>query len=535
MKGLMGTQALTVRTIFDRMRTVHAAGEVVDALPGGSTRTTYGEMAERVLRLVTVLRDLGVRPGDRVATFANNSSRHVELYYAVPLAGAVLHMVNIRLHDDQLEHVVVDAGDSVLFVDDDLVARLAPLVDRMPSVRTWVRIGKGDTADIPGILDGEGLLADAAPTPLADLPELAEDDACGMCHTSGTTGMPKAVVYSHRAIYLHAMAACMVDALALSEAERVLPVVPLFHACGWGLPYAAPLTGAELIFAGADTSPGNLARIIESERVTWAAGVPTIWTALLPLAQAGTADLSSLRTLGVGGSATPLTLLEAYDALGIEIVQIWGMTETSPVAAASRPRRRHRGLGTEELRGVRAMTGTIFAGLEARLVGEDGADLPWDGQSVGELECRGPWVCTDYWGGAPDKFRDGWLRTGDMAVMDSDGYFRIVDRSKDLVKSGGEWISSVELEGAVLAHPAVREAAVVGIPSQKWDERPAVVVALCDGVSLELPELHAFLASRVAKWWLPDELVVVDEVPKTSVGKYDKKAIRAQLAGRVQP
>ena len=535
MKALMGEQPLTVRTIFDRLRTVHADGEIVDALASGSTRTTYGEMADRVLRLVSVLRELGVQPGDRVATFANNSSRHVELYYAVPLAGAVLHMVNIRLHDDQLEHVVADAGDTVLFVDDDLIPRLAPLVERMPSVRTFVRLGKGDCDQIDGILDGEELVAGAEPTALADLPELREGDACGMCHTSGTTGMPKAVVYSHRSTFLHAMAACMVDALALSEAERVLPVVPLFHACGWGLPYAAPFTGAELVLAGADTSPANLARIIESERVTWAAGVPTIWTGLLPLAQSGGADLSSLRTIGIGGSATPLALLEAYDALGVEIVQIWGMTETSPVAASSRPRRRHRGLPADELRKVRAMTGTIFAGLEARIVGEDGTELPWDGESVGELECRGPWVCTDYWGGAPEKFRDGWLRTGDMAVMESDGYFRIVDRSKDLVKSGGEWISSVELEGAVLAHPAVREAAVVGIPSQRWDERPAVVAAVCDGASLTLEDLRAFLTGRVAKWWLPDELVVVDEVPKTSVGKYDKKAIRAQLADRVLP
>jgi fatty-acyl-CoA synthase len=534
-KALMGEQPLTVRTIFDRLRTVHADAEIVDALPGGSTRTTYGELAERVLRLVTVLRELGVQPGDRVATFANNSSRHVELYYAVPLAGAVLHMVNIRLHDDQLEHVVADAGDSVLFVDDDLVPRLAPLVPRLPSVRSFVRLGKGDRADIPDILDGEGLLADAVPTPLDALPELREGDACGMCHTSGTTGMPKAVVYSHRSTFLHAMAACMVDALGLSESERVLPVVPLFHACGWGLPYAAPLTGAELVLAGADTSPANLARIIESERVTWAAGVPTIWTSLLPLAQGGTADLSSLRTVGVGGSATPLSLLEAYDALGIEIVQIWGMTETSPVAASSRPRRRHRGLSAEALREVRARTGTVFAGLEARIVGEGGAELPWDGTSVGELECRGPWVCTDYWGGAPSKFHDGWLRTGDMAVMESDGYFRIVDRSKDLVKSGGEWISSVELEGAVLAHPAVREAAVVGIPSQKWDERPVVMAALHDGSTLTLRDLDAFLIGRVAKWWLPDELVVVDDVPKTSVGKYDKKAIRAQLGDRILP
>jgi fatty-acyl-CoA synthase len=532
-RGLMGAQPLTVRTIFDRMGTVYADGEVVDAFAGGGGRTTYGAMAERILRLVTVLQDLGVRPGDRVATFANNSARHVELYYAVPLAGAVLHMVNIRLHDDQLEHVVADAGDTLMFVDDDLVGRLGDVAARMPTVQTFVRLGKGETPGIAGILDGEGLIEAASAA--TELPELAEDMACGMCHTSGTTGMPKAVVYSHRSTYLHAMAMCMVDGLGISERERILPVVPLFHACGWGLPYAAPLTGADLVFAGADTSPRALADVIALERVTWAAGVPTIWTGLLPLAQSGDADLSSLRTLGIGGSATPRALLEAYDALGVEILQIWGMTETSPVAAASRPRRRHRGLSDEELRDVRAKTGTIFAGLEARIVGEDGAALPWDGESVGELECRGPWVATDYHGGMPEKFHDGWLRTGDMACMERDGYFRIVDRSKDLVKSGGEWISSVELEGACLAHPAVREAAVIGLPSMKWDERPAVVVALHEGQELTLESLRSFLTGQVAKWWLPDEMVVVDEVAKTSVGKYDKKALRAGLAGRVLP
>ncbi len=534
MQGLMGRQPLTVGTIFDRMRTVYAEGEVVDALPTGSVRTTYGELADRVLRLVTVLRDLGVQPGDRVGTFAHNSSRHVELYYAVPLAGAVLHMVNIRLHDDQIEFVVADAEDVVLFVDDDLVPRLADVAPRMTSVRSFVRLGKGSAAGIDGILEGEDLLAAAAPA--TDLPELDEDAACGMCHTSGTTGMPKAVVYSHRSTYLHAMAACMVDHLALSERDRVLPVVPLFHACGWGLPYAAPFTGAELVLAGGDTSPANLGRIIGSERVTWAAGVPTIWTSLLPLAKSGKVDLSSLRTIGIGGSATPRALLEAYDAIGTTILQIWGMTETSPIACVSRPRRRHRGLSDEQLLDVRAMTGTIFSGLEARICDPDtGEALPWDGESVGELQCRGPWIATDYHRSAPDRFSDGWLRTGDMAVMESDGYFKIVDRSKDLVKSGGEWISSVELEGAVLAHPAVREAAVVGVRSERWDERPVVVAAIEDGASLTLEELREFLSGRVAKWWLPDDLVVVDDVAKTSVGKYDKKVLRAQLADRVLP
>jgi fatty-acyl-CoA synthase len=536
-KALMGQQALTVRTIFDRLRTVHAGSEVVDALASGSTRTTYGDMAQRVLRLVTVLRELGVQPGDRVATFANNSSRHVELYYAVPLAGGVLHMVNIRLHDDQLEHVVADAGDTVLFVDDDLIGRLAPLVERMPSVRTYVRLGKGDCGDIDGILDGESLVAEATPTPLEQLPELAEDDACGMCHTSGTTGMPKAVVYSHRSTYLHAMAACMVDALALSESERVLPVVPLFHACGWGLPYAAPLTGAELVLAGADTSPANLARIVETERVTWAAGVPTIWTGLLPLAQSGAADLSSLRTLAIGGSATPLALIEAYDALGIEIVQIWGMTETSPVAASSRPRRRHRGLTAEQLREVRARTGTVFAGLEARVVAEDGAPLPWDGASVGELECRGPMgVHRTTAGGAPPTSS---ATAGSHRGHGDDGAPTANSGSstaaKDLVKSGGEWISSVELEGAVLAHPAVPEAAGRGDPVAEVGRaarggRRAVRRRLLGA------ERAAGLPApgRVAKGGA-GRAGRRGRGPKTSVGKYDKKAIAAQLSRTAVP
>ncbi len=512
--GLMGGQPLTVHAIFDRMRTVHADGEVVDA----RGRTTYGELADRILRTVTVLRDLGVQPGDRVATFANNSADHLLLYYAVPLAGAVLHMVNIRLYEDQIRYVVAHAGDTVLVADDDLVSQVDGLTD-LPMLRRTMTMSELTA------------LADAA-QPADELTPVHEDDPCGICYTSGTTGMPKGVVYTHRATYLHAMAACMVDHLALSQHERILPVVPLFHACGWGLPYAAPFTGAELVFAGADTSPAHLAELIERERVTWAAGVPTIWTQLLPLVEAGSFDFSSLRTLGVGGAATPRPLMEAYDRAGITILQIWGMTETTPLACTSRPRRRHRDLDDDARREVRLRTGTIFAGLEARITAEDGTVLPWDGTTVGELECRGPWVATGYYDDPAlgEKFREDWLRTGDMAVMESDGYFRIVDRSKDLVKSGGEWISSLELEAAIMAHPLVGEAAVVGVKSIRWDERPVAVVVPVNGQAPTLEELREFLTGRVAKWWLPDEVVVVDEVPKTSVGKFDKKRIRDQLS-----
>ena len=520
MTGLMGGQQLTIKAIFDRMRTIYSDGEVVDA----TGRTTYGELSDRILRIATVLQELGVKPGDRVATFANNSARHLELYYAIPLVGAVLHMVNIRLYSEQIEYVVAHAGDVMLIADDDLLPAVESLPDSCPELRLVMTMSE---------LAGKAAVA----APSAQLPELQEEWPCGICYTSGTTGMPKGVVYSHRAMYLHAMAACMTDHLALTEQDRVLPVVPLFHACGWGLPYAAPFTGAELVFAGADTSPVNLARIIKEERVTFAGGVPTIWTQLLPLAKSGAADVSSLRNLMVGGAATPRPLMEEWDALGVPILQLWGMTETAPLACASRPRRRHRDLDEDGRRDVRLKTGTIFTGLEARIVGEDGEELPWDGESVGELECRGPWVATAYYNDdalSSEKFRDGWLRTGDMAFMEPDGYFKIVDRSKDLVKSGGEWISSLDLEAAVMAHPNVCEAAVVGVRSERWDERPVVVV-VPEGEAPSLEQLHEFLAGRVAKWWFPDDLVVVDEIPKTSVGKYDKKVMRAMLADRVLP
>ena len=514
----MGRDPLTIGVIFERMRTVHGDACVSD--PEGSR--TYREVGERVLRLVTVLRELGVGPGDRVATFAVNTTRHLELYFAVPLAGAVLHTVNTRLHPDQIRFVLDAADDRLVFADPDLLDRLPASAER--SVVT---------------LDGDYEARLAAAAPATELAEVGEDDACGMCHTSGTTGQPKAVVYSHRSTVLHAMAACMVDHLALGQRDVVLPVVPLFHACGWGLPYAAPFTGADLVLPGADTSPGHLGRVIANHGVTFAAGVPTIWTQLLPLAQAGAVDLSSLRTIGIGGSATPLALLEAYDELGVEVLQIWGMTETSPLACTSRPRRRHRGLGDAELRAVRAKTGTIWAGLSARIVSAEGDELPWDGVAVGELECRGPWVATAYHDdpGLGDRFHDGWLRTGDLAVMEPDGVFTIVDRAKDLVKSGGEWISSVELEGHVLAHPGVREAAVVGVRSERWDERPVVVVAPADPAvgAPSLADLREFLADRVPRWWLPDDVVEVAEVAKTSVGKLDKKALRAALADRVLP
>ena len=529
--GLMQPTQLNIRGIFDRMESVYADGEIVSPhIDGG--RTTYGALAERVRRLATALvQDLGVRPGDRVGSFAFNSARHVELYFAVPLVGAVLHTVNVRLFDDQIAYIVNHADDQVMFVDGELVERLGEVAPKLDCVRTWVRMGDGPgcAPGIDGLLDHDSLVS--AASPLDVIPDIEESAACGLCYTSGTTGMPKGVLSSHRAMWLHSMATCMTDSIGLSESDRVLPVVPMFHAFGWGLPYSAPFTGAELVLHGSDSSPETLARLIAEEKVTVAAGVPTIWKSLLPLVQSGEADISSLRLIFVGGSASPRALIEAYQEAGVDYLQVWGMTETGPLACASRPRRRHRGVTGADLIDVKERTGTILPGLEARVVADDGSVCPADGETVGELQVRGPWIASAYFQVEDEeRFPDGWLRTGDMAAIDADGVFRIVDRAKDLVKSGGEWISSVELEGHLLAHPDVLDAAVVGVRSRKWDERPVAVVVPKNGAAPTLESVRQFLSSHVAKWWLPDELVIVEEIPKTSVGKLDKKVLRDQLS-----
>jgi fatty-acyl-CoA synthase len=531
--GLMQDTPLTIRLVFERMRTVFADGRVI----GHDDVTTYGALADRVLRLATALRDeLGVRPGDRVATFGHNSIRHLELYYAVPLIGGVLHTLNVRLFDEQIAWIANHAEDRVLFCDAEFAGTMAAIADQLPTVERFVVMGDEPAAramlrDARGTepLDHDALVA--AHEPAAELPELDENDACGLCYTSGTTGDPKGVLSSHRATVLHAMAACMADHIGLHESDVVFPVVPMFHAFGWGLPYAAPLTGAELVLHGADSSPEHLGATIERHGVTVAAAVPTIWKALLPGLRDGAIDGTALRLVFVGGSASPRALIEAYDDLEIEYLQVWGMTETGPLACASRPRRRHRGLSRDQLLDVRERTGTIFAGLEARITASDGRPVAQDGTAVGELEVRGPWIASAYYGvDATDRFNDGWLRTGDMALMEPDGEFRIVDRAKDLVKSGGEWISSVELEGHLLAHPKVADAAVVGVPSHRWDERPvAVLVPADESDPPTLEQVREFLADRVAKWWLPDAVEIVAEIPKTSVGKLDKKLIRGRL------
>jgi len=511
---------LTLQLVLARVRSMYGDAEVVTQLEHGRRRTSYAELGERVDRLAGALRELGVERGDRVATFCFNTQEHLELYLAVPCLGAVLHTVNVRLFEDDLEYIFNDAGAKLLFVDASLAERIAPLRDRLRSVERIVVIGD----------EYEALLAEHPAG--FDYPVLDDRAPAGLCYTSGTTGKPKGVVYSHRSQALHSLGICAADAMGVSSADRVLPVVPMFHANAWGLPYGAAMTGADLLLPGRFTGARALLDLMQDEQATIAAAVPTIWLDLLREADEHGADLSSLRTVICGGAAVPLALMRAFEERhGVRILQAWGMTETGPLASLARPPRRAAEQGGDAAWRYRDTAGRLLPFVEARLVAESGEVLPHDGEHDGELEVRGPWVATGYLGvDAPDKFHDGWLRTGDVATIDQEGYLRITDRAKDVIKSGGEWISSVELEKELVAHPDVLEAAVIARPAERWTERPLACVVRRAGSSCDAAELRAHLEARVAKWWLPDDYAFIDEVPKTGTGKYDKKLLRARLA-----
>jgi fatty-acyl-CoA synthase len=531
MQGLMQPYPLTLDHLFRRAERLFGEKEIVTGTARGLQRTTYGEWAERTRRLGGVLDQLGISEDGRVATFAWNTSRHMELYFAAPCSGRVLHTLNIRLFPEQLTYVANHAEDEVVFADRSLLKVLWPLVDELESVRHIVVMddGAGEIPDDPRILDYEELLAAAEP---ADFRVTDEDRAAAMCYTSGTTGNPKGVVYSHRSTVLHSMATMLVDTLGVSEGDTILPVVPMFHANAWGLIQAAVMAGASLVLPGPDLTPGAIANLMERERVTLAAGVPTIWMGVYD--ELDGRDLSALRVIVCGGSAVPRALSERYrEKIGMPILQAWGMTETSPLASVCRTRTSRAGDAEDELAALRAMQGIVVPLVEIRIAEpETGQELPWDGEARGELQCAGPWIAAGYHGGAGEtQFTDdGWLRTGDVAVITPDGYIRLVDRTKDLVKSGGEWISSVELENEIMAHPQVKEAAVIGIVDEKWGERPLACVVPEDGVELSADDIRGFLDGRVAKWWIPDSYEFIEEVPKTSVGKFSKKTLREQFA-----
>jgi fatty-acyl-CoA synthase len=538
LEGMMQNDfPLTLNHIRRRMRSCNLGAELVTLNADGSVRrATHRELSDRIDRLARALRTLGVRQGDRVGTFAWNNQRHFELYFAVPCTGAVLHTLNIRLFEEQLTYIVNHAEDRVIFVDESLVPALAKLAPTFKTVAHYVVMGDGELEQaeieqLPNAVRYEQLLDEADADAPFEYPELDERQAASLCYTSGTTGNPKGVLYSHRSISLHSSATLMTDANGLSRADRVLAVVPMFHANAWGLPYGAALAGADLILPDRFLAAEHLAKLIAAERPTQLGCVPTIFADLLRYAdEHPEVDLSSLTNAACGGSAVPRQLMKDFEERhNVRIFQAWGMTETSPVATYARPRE---GDHDDAYWDERAKQGRPLPWVELRLVGDDAAEVPWDGSSTGEIEVRGPWVASGYFrdDSGDERFDAGWLRTGDIAAVDEQGFVQITDRSKDVIKSGGEWISSVELENELMSHPDVVEAAVIAKPDERWAERPLCCVVLREQAAAGAPELVEHLRDRVAKWWLPDEFAFVAEIPKTSVGKFDKKVLRGRLA-----
>jgi fatty-acyl-CoA synthase len=521
----MSDYPLTIGSIFEHGLKVHGQSVVAGWTGNSLKRTTFREVGFRAKRLARALERLGIKPGDRVGTLCWNTQEHIEAYYAVSGMGAVVHTLNLRLFPEQLALVINHAEDRMLLVDACLLPVLARVADHLRTVESIMVIGEA-----PGIPDQflryEELLA--AEDPEFEWPQLDERSAAAMCYTTGTTGDPKGVVYSHRSIYLHALSGCSPWVMGGTENDRILVIVPMFHANAWGLPYGAWMSGADMLMPGAWMQPEALCRMIREFRPTMVSGVPTILSGMLQYALAHEVDLSFFRRVFSGGAALPRSLAQAFQAkYGVKVMQGWGLTETSPVAAMAHA---PKGCTEDEEINWTTKTGRIILGVELRLC--DGATvLPWDGESIGEIEVRGPWVTSSYYGvDAPERFHDGWLRTGDMGTVDEHGYIQIADRAKDVIKSGGEWISSVELENAITDHEDVLEAAVIGVPDERWDERPLACVVPKEGSTVDVASVRSYLATRVAKWWIPERWALLKEVPKTSVGKYDKKVLRVLYA-----
>ncbi len=540
MLGLMQDMPLTTNWIFTRGEQYFGAKTVVTRTGVGLERRTFADVAAETRRLAAILDDLGISPDGRVATFGWNTARHLALYFAIPGTGRVMHTLNIRYFPEQLSYTVNHAEDEAIFVDRSLLPLLGKLLPSFSTVKHVIVMDDGVAAEIPDdprIRHYEQLLAAAEPLDFTGR-VTDERQAAALCYTTGTTGNPKGVLYSHRSTWLHSYATLTAGVFALTEADRVLPVVPMFHANAWGLPYAAFLAGASLVLPGPDLSPLGLITLIESERVTVTAGVPTIWMGMVALLDEH--DMSSLRTIICGGSAVPKALSEAWrDKIGLPITQAWGMTEMSPLGSVCFLRSEFTDLDEGGRADIRATGGIAPPGVEMRIVDADSREvLPWDDEASGELECRGPWIAKQYYrtDEPGEQFApDGWLRTGDVASISPLGYVRLVDRTKDLVKSGGEWISSVDLENEIMGHPKVAEAAVIAVPHPRWSERPLACVVVKPGAALTREDLLAYLRERLASWQVPDDVVFIDEVPKTSVGKFSKKTLRDRFADHVLP
>lgn len=523
---------LTVRNLLERGRTLYPRKEIVSRMPSGVVRHTYAEYYRRVCQLTHLLTQLGVKRGEKVGTFAWNHHRHLEAYFAVPCMGAVIHTVNIRLPAEHIVYIINHAEDKVLLVDEDLLPAILPLRDQLKTVEHLIVMADRPVA-APKTLDYETVLREQ-PETFAWPEDIDEWEPAGLCYTSATTGNPKGVVYAHRAIYLHSSLLCMADSVGISERDAVMPIVPMFHVNAWGLPFAAVWMGAKQVMPGPRPTPADLAQLIQDEKVTCAAGVPTVWMGFLQAVEKGNYDLSSLSRIACGGSAVPRALAEEYrKKLGLPIIHAYGMTEAAPLTHVCNLKSDMDGLSPEEQQNIRDKQGILMPGLEMKVLDVNGKEVPWDGKTFGEVCLRGPWIAAEYYRDERSKetFYDGWYHTGDIGVIDPEGYLQLVDRAKDVIKSGGEWISSVDLENAVMAVEGVAEAAVVAAPHAVWDERPlACVVPKAEAKStLNKDAILAFLKSRFPTYWVPDDVVFIEEIPKTGTGKFDKKVLRARF------
>ncbi len=538
MQGLIMDYQLTLRPILERANNLFSKKEIVSRMDWGIHRYTYADFYKRCCQLAHALTELGIQPGDRIGTFAWNSYRHLELYFGVPCSGAVCHTLNPRLHPTQLEYIINHADDRVIFADSNLLSILEPLAEKLPNVTHFVVMGQPGhplpATTLPNVVSYEELLA-RQPTSY-DWPELDENTAAAMCYTSGTTGNPKGALYSHRSIYMHAISECTTANFAIAERDVVMPLVPMFHVLSWGMPYASAMMGAKQVYPTKYMTAQDLCELIEQERVTFTAGVPTIWLGVLNFLETHEYDISSLRRIPCGGSAAPRAMIDTYrDQYGVEIAHAWGMTEMSPLGSLSVLKEYMDEWSADEQAAMQAKQGLPLPHVEWRVADVvTGEALPWDGKAVGELQVKGPCVIREYYHDArsQESFVDGWFCTGDVVTIDAEGYMQIVDRTKDLIKSGGEWISTVDLENKLMAHSDVLEATVIAVPHLQWQERPLALVVIKPN-STEPPTkqaLYDLLLESFEKWQLPDDIVYIDEIPKTSTGKFNKKHIRQLYA-----